>query len=45
MIVKESACLDVEDRRVLDAELCGNGTKLDGMGDARITVEAKTIAC
>jgi uncharacterized protein DUF222 len=45
LVVRESACLDVEDRRVLDAELCGDVTKLDGMGDARITAAAKEIAC
>jgi hypothetical protein len=44
LIVRESACLDVEDRRVLDAELCGEVGKLDGMGDARIAAAAKTIA-
>ena len=45
LIVRESACLDVEDRRLLDAELCGDAGKLDGMGDARITAAAKEIAC
>jgi hypothetical protein len=45
LVVRESACLHVEDRRVLDAELCGDVTKLDGMGDARITAAAKEIAC
>src|SRR5277367_3094852 len=45
LIVRESACLDVEDRRRLDAELCGDVGKLDGMGDARITAAAKEIAC
>jgi hypothetical protein len=45
LIVRESACLDVEDRRVLDAELCGDVSRLDGMGDARITAAAKEIAC
>jgi hypothetical protein len=44
LIVRESACLDVEDRRVLDAELCADVRKLDGMGDARITAAAKEIA-
>jgi hypothetical protein len=44
LIVRESACLDVEDRQVLDAELCGDVSKLDGMGDARITAAAKEIA-
>ncbi|MFZ0905566.1 MAG: DUF222 domain-containing protein, partial [Mycobacterium sp.] len=44
LIVRESACLDVEDRRVLDAELCADPAGLDGMGDARVAAAAKTIA-
>lgn len=44
LVVRESACLDVEDRRVLDAELCGDVARLDGMGDARLAAEAKAIA-
>ncbi len=45
LIVRESACLDVEDRRTLDAELCADVSKLDGMGDARVVAAAKEIAC
>ncbi len=45
LIVRESACLDVEDRRVLDDEMCADITKLDGMGDARVVAAAKEIAC
>jgi Domain of unknown function (DUF222) len=44
LIVRESACLDVEDRRTLDAELCGNPAHLNGMGDARVAAAAKAIA-
>lgn len=44
LIVRESACLTVEDRRVLDAEMCGDVTKLDGLGNGRIEAEAKKIA-
>jgi hypothetical protein len=44
LIVRESACLAVEDRRALDAELCADASKLEGMGDARITAAAKEIA-
>ena len=44
LIVKESACLDVEDRRTLDAEMCANLADLDGLGDKRIEANAKTIA-
>jgi hypothetical protein len=44
LIVRESACLAVEDRRALDAELCADVSKLQGMGDARITAAAKEVA-
>src|SRR5690348_16280916 len=44
LIGRESACLTVEDRRALDAEMCGDVAKLEGMGDKRIEAEAKTIA-
>ncbi len=44
LIVRESACLDVEDRRALDAEICADGSKLDGVGDAGIAAAARAIA-
>jgi Domain of unknown function (DUF222) len=44
LIVRESACLDAQDRRALDAELCADPAKLDGMGDARVSAAAKAIA-
>jgi hypothetical protein len=44
LIACESACLDIEDRRRLDGELCADVNNLDGMGDARITAAAKEIA-
>jgi hypothetical protein len=44
LIVRESACLDVEDRRTLDAELCADPASLNGMGDARVAAAAKAIA-
>ena len=44
LIARESACLDVEDRRLLDAEVCADVGKLEGMGDARIVAAAKEIA-
>src|ERR1700744_4192156 len=40
LIVRESACLDVEDRGTLDAELCGDPAHLHGMGDARVAAAA-----
>jgi hypothetical protein len=44
LIARESACLDVEDRRRLDAELCADVSNLEGKGDKRITAAAKEIA-
>lgn len=44
LIVRESACLDVADRRTLDAQLCGDLANLDGLGDARVAAAAKAIA-
>ena len=44
LIVRESACLTVKDRRRLDNELCADPNALEGFGDARITAEAKKIA-
>ena len=44
LIVRESACLDLEDRRVLDAELCAEVSRLEGMGGARVAAAAKEVA-
>jgi Domain of unknown function (DUF222) len=44
LIVRESACLDIEDRRTLDAELCADMAGLEGLGDRRIAAMAKAIA-
>ncbi|WAC94061.1 HNH endonuclease [Mycobacterium sp. Aquia_213] len=44
LIVRESACLDVEDRRTLDAELCADPASLNAMGDARVAAAAKAVA-
>ncbi|WP_237571360.1 HNH endonuclease [Mycolicibacterium lacusdiani] len=44
LLVKESACLEVEDRRTLDAEMCADPTALIGKGDKRITADARAIA-
>lgn len=44
IVVRESACLDVADRQRLDAELCSDTKKLDGVGDAALAAAAKTIA-
>ncbi len=44
LIVQQSACLSVEHRRQLDAELCADACRLEGWGNARIEAEAKKIA-
>ena len=44
LIVRESACLSLEDRRTLDARMCGDQSTLEGLGDKRIEAEAKSIA-
>jgi Domain of unknown function (DUF222) len=44
LIVRESACLTLDDRRTLDAELCADQKLLEGKGDKRIEADAKAIA-
>ncbi|GAB7069339.1 HNH endonuclease [Mycolicibacterium hodleri] len=44
LIVRESACLSVADRRVLDARMCADTKSLEGKGDKRIAADAKAIA-
>ena len=44
LIVRESACLDLDDRRALDAEMCADPRRLLGFGDRRIAAEARAIA-
>ena len=45
LIVRESACLSIADRRVLDAEMCADVSDLEGKGNAQLTASAKEIAC
>ena len=44
LIVRESACLTVEDRAELDAQMCADQSELGGKGDKRIEADAKAIA-
>ncbi|MGH3640605.1 MAG: DUF222 domain-containing protein [Mycobacterium sp.] len=44
VLVRESACLDVEDRRTLDARMCADQSTLEGKGDKRLEADAKAIA-
>ncbi|RZT25296.1 uncharacterized protein DUF222 [Mycobacterium sp. BK558] len=43
LIVKQSACLTLEDRRTLDAELCADQQALAGLGNKRIEAAAAAI--
>jgi hypothetical protein len=44
IVVRESACLDVDDRRRLDEELCADQAGLEGLGDRALCAAAKAIA-
>ncbi|OBF89648.1 HNH endonuclease [Mycobacterium sp. 852002-51152_SCH6134967] len=44
LIVRESACLTVEDRGKLDVRMCADQSELEGKGDKRIAADAKAIA-
>lgn len=44
LIVRESACLSVEDRAKLDVRMCADLASLEGKGDRAIAAEAKAIA-
>jgi hypothetical protein len=44
LIVRETAGLSVEDRALLDVELCADVSTLDGLGDKRISAATKAIA-
>ncbi|MEH3141558.1 MAG: DUF222 domain-containing protein [Mycobacterium kyogaense] len=44
LIVKHSACLTIEDRQALDAELCADQDALVGLGNTRIEAAAAAIA-
>ncbi|MBY0291602.1 MAG: 13E12 repeat family protein [Mycobacteriaceae bacterium] len=44
LIVRESACLTVEDRRKLDVEMCADQSELEGKGDKIVAADAKAIA-
>jgi hypothetical protein len=44
LIVKESACLSVEDRAKLDMRMCADQSALESKGDRAIEADAKCIA-
>ncbi|MGJ3191533.1 HNH endonuclease [Paenarthrobacter sp. FR1] len=45
LLVKETACLSVEDRSAVDEELAADTGTFDGAGDKAITAAAKAAAC
>jgi hypothetical protein len=44
LVARETACLSVEDRRTVDAQLFADPARTEGWGDRRLANEAKTIA-
>lgn len=44
ILVRETAYLAVEDRQKIDVEMCADPSRLRGIGDARLTAEAKRLA-
>ncbi|MDK1327669.1 HNH endonuclease signature motif containing protein [Arthrobacter sp. zg-Y1143] len=43
LLVRETACLSVEDRRLVDREIAGDPAGLDGLGDARLIARIRKI--
>ena len=44
LLVQETACLDVEDRRAVDALLCADPSSLDGIGTRQLAASARAHA-
>lgn len=44
ILVRETAYLAVEDRQKIDVEMCADQSRLRGLGDARLTADAKRLA-
>ncbi|ALR11455.1 HNH endonuclease [Mycobacteroides saopaulense] len=44
ILVRETAYLALEDRQKIDVEMCADPSRLRGLGDARLTAEAKRLA-
>lgn len=44
ILVRETACLAVEDRQKIDVEMCADPSRLRGLGDTRLAAEAKRLA-
>jgi hypothetical protein len=44
LVARETACLSLDDRRTVDAELAGNPERFEAMGDGELVAEARRIA-
>jgi hypothetical protein len=44
LLVRETACLSLEARRLVDEELVSDPSRLEGLGDRRIAAEARRLA-
>ncbi|MGH3366682.1 MAG: DUF222 domain-containing protein [Nocardioidaceae bacterium] len=44
LLVRETACLTLEDRRTVDRVLAADPARLEGLGDHRLVAEAKKLA-
>lgn len=45
ILARETACLELEDRRTVDTALAGDAERLSGMGDRETERAAKRLAC
>ncbi len=45
LLVRETACLSVEDRRLVDREIAGDPSVLEGLGDGRLIALVRKITC
>ena len=45
VLARETACLPLEDRRVVDQRLAGDADRLEAMGDREAEVAARDLAC
>ncbi|UPO78058.1 HNH endonuclease signature motif containing protein [Arthrobacter sp. Helios] len=43
LLVRETACLEVEDRRRIDALICGNPAALEGVGDRKLIARIRSL--
>ncbi|WP_318241825.1 HNH endonuclease [Arthrobacter pullicola] len=43
LLVRETACLEVEDRRRVDALVCGNPAALEGVGDRKLIARIRSL--